>query len=301
MNKSLSLLAVGLFSCFLLSSPVFADEVLLDHKGVNLRADLNLADDKKLEDGVVMMLHGTLAHNRMEIMSTVSELLNDAGYNTLAVNLSFAIDKRAEGMLDCGVEHRHLHEDAVYELAAWTNWLKQEGAGKVAIWGHSRGGNQVAWFASERDSDDLLSQFILVAPATYSAEKAAAGYKKNYGKPLAEVMAEARKLIEADKGSTLMNVPGFVYCENATASAEAFVSYGKSDARKNTPDLLNKISKPTLLVIGSADEVVADLSKQLEGFSQDNVRMETIDGAGHFFRDLYADDMVEMIDGFLAW
>lgn len=298
-NYLSSVLATVLLAGALFST-VSADEVLLEHDGIKLRADLNLADDKTLQDGVVMMLHGTLAHNRMEIMTTVSELLNDAGYSTLAVNLGYAIDERAEGMLDCAIEHRHRHEDAVEELQAWMDWLKEEGAGKVAVWGHSRGGNQVAWFASEHDSD-LISQFVLVAPATYSAEKAVSSYDESYKASLKELMDKAQQMVDAGKGDELMEVPGFVYCENAKASAEAFVSYGRADERKHTPALLPKISKPTLVVIGSADDVVADLPEQLKDFSQDNIQLATVEGAGHFFRDLYADEMVEMIDEFLGW
>ncbi|MEZ5535912.1 MAG: alpha/beta hydrolase [Thiolinea sp.] len=216
------------------------------------------------------------------------------------MNLSYAIDQRAEGMLDCAIEHRHRHEDAVTELSAWVDWLKQEGAGKVAVWGHSRGGNQVAWFASEHDSE-LISQYILVAPATYSAEEATASYEQRYGASLSELMAKAQELSDAGKGDELMEVPGFVYCEGAKASADAFLSYGRADERKHTPNLLGKITKPTLLVIGSADDVVADLPEQLKDFSQDNIQVATIDGADHFFRDLYADEMAEMIEEFLAW
>lgn len=298
-NYLSSILATVLLAGALFST-AGADEVLLEHDGIKLRADLNLADDKTLQDGVVMMLHGTLAHNRMEIMTTVSGLLNDAGYSTLAVNLGYAIDERAEGMLDCALEHRHRHEDAVQELRAWMDWLKAEGAGKVAVWGHSRGGNQVAWFASEHDSD-LISQFILVAPATYSAEKAVSAYDERYKASLKELLDKAQQMVDAGKGDELMEVPGFVYCENAKASAEAFVSYGRADERKHTPALLPEISKPTLVVIGSADDVVADLPEQLQDLSQDNIQLTTIDGAGHFFRDLYADEMVEMIDEFLGW
>lgn len=300
MRNYLSYWAAGLLLVGSLFTTATAEEVLLEHDGIKLRADLNLVDDKTLADGVVLMLHGTLAHNRMEIMSAVSELLNDAGYNTLAVNLSYALDQRAEGMLDCAIDHRHKHEDAVAELQVWMDWLQQEGAGKVAIWGHSRGGNQVAWYAAENDSD-FLSQVVLVAPATYDAESAASSYENRYKAALPELMDKAQKLADDGKSDELMEVPGFVYCENAKASAEAFISYGRADERKHTPNLLEKISQPTLLVIGSADEVVADLPEQLKDFSQDNLTVETIDGADHFFRDLYADEMVELMDEFLGW
>ncbi|MGB0845578.1 MAG: alpha/beta hydrolase [Thiolinea sp.] len=283
-----------------LGADVFAEEVLLKHDGIELRADLTLAEDKALQDGIVLLLHGTLAHNRMEIISTTAELLNDEGYSTLAINLGFAIDKRPEGMLDCGIEHRHKHEDAIAELNAWMGWLQEKGATKVAVWGHSRGGNQVAWFASEHDSD-LLEKLVLVAPATWNSDGAAASYEKRYGKPLSELMQKAQKLIDTDKSGEIMEVPGFVYCQDAKASAEAFLSYGRDDERKNTPTVLKKITKPVLVVIGSADEVVANLPQQLEGLNQDNLRVETVDGADHFFLDLYADEMVELITDFLDW
>jgi alpha/beta superfamily hydrolase len=114
-------------------------------------------------------------------------------------------------------------------------------------------------------------------------------------------MAKAEQMVADGKGDELMEVPGFVYCENAKATAAAFVSYGNDDGRKHTPNLLGKITKPVLLIIGSADEVVSDLPAQLKDLAQDNIQVETIEGADHFFRDLYADEMAEMIDGFLNW
>ena len=293
-----ALLVSFLVCCWNMS--VLADEVLLKHEDIELRADLTLAEDKSLSDGVVVLLHGTLAHNRMEIVATVAELLNDEGYNTLAINLGFAIDKRPEGMLDCQIEHRHQHEDAIAELNVWMSWLQGQGVSKAAVWGHSRGGNQVAWFASEHDSE-LLEKIILVAPSTWSGEYNAKNYQQRYGQPLADLMAKAQALVDVGKPDEIMTVPGFVYCQNTKASATAFLSYGRDDKRKNTPTVLQKVAKPTLVVIGSADEVVADLPAQMEKLSLDNVGVETVDGADHFFLDLYADDMVELIVDFLDW
>ncbi len=300
MNVCAQSFVVGLLLLSCWFKTVLADEVLLKHEGIELRADLTLAEDKALSDGVVILLHGTLAHNRMEIVSTTAELLNDEGYNTLAINLSFAIDKRQEGMLDCQVEHRHQHEDAITELGAWMSWLQQQGAGKVAIWGHSRGGNQVAWFVNENDND-LLDKTILVAPSTWNGKAYADSYQRRYGKPLSDLMAQAQTLVDAGKPDEMMAVPGFVYCQDAKASAMAFLSYGRDDERKNTPTVLQKITKPVLVVIGSADEVVADLPAKMEKLTQDNISLETVDGADHFFLDLYADDMVELIVDFLDW
>lgn len=277
-----------------------AEEVTLKQGDTELRADLELAEGKTVKDGVVLMLHGTLAHNQMEIMQNVAGLLKDGGYNTLNINLSYALDKRPSQMLDCAIEHKHKHEDAIAELDAWMGWLKEQGASKVALLGHSRGGNQVAWFAAEKDSA-LLEKVVMVAPATWDANKSATEYEERYKKPLAVVLAEAQKQVDAGKGDTVTELPGFVYCEKTKATADAIVSYYRDDKRKNTPDLLPQIKKPMLIVMGSADTVVADLPAKLEDVKQDNLTVETVDGADHFFLDLYADELVEKTTRFLGW
>jgi pimeloyl-ACP methyl ester carboxylesterase len=191
MNIKSQLLSVVLgFSCCF--GAVLAEEVTIKDGDTTLRADYNLAEGKTAEDGVVLMLHGTLAHNRMEIVKTMSDLLNEEGVSTLTVNLGYGLDNRAEGMLDCKIEHTHKHEDAIKEVGLWMAWLKEQGVEKVTLWGHSRGGNQIAWFASENDSD-AIDKVVLVAPATWDAEKSASGYAERYGKPLSEIMSEAEK------------------------------------------------------------------------------------------------------------
>jgi pimeloyl-ACP methyl ester carboxylesterase len=297
LSRWASIAAFTLFSAF---SAVQAEEVTVKQGDITLRGDLSLAEGKTTKDGVILMLHGTLAHNQMEIMQSLAGLLKENGYNTLNINLSFGIDKRPSAMLDCTIEHKHKHEDAVAELDTWMNWLKAQGASKVVLLGHSRGGNQVSWYAAEKDSD-LLEKVVAIAPATWDAGNAAKEYEERYTKPLADLLADAQKLVDAGKGDTIMDVPGFVYCEKAKATAVAFVSYYKDDERKNTPSLLPKIKKPMLIARGSADEVVADLPAQLEKVKQDNLTVETIDGADHFFLDLYADELAEKIVAFVGW
>ena len=289
-----------LLALSLACSALQAEEVTVKQADTTLRGELTLAKDKTLKDGVVLMLHGTLAHNNMEIMQTVADLLKDKGYNSLRVNLSYGLDKRASTMLDCGIEHRHKHEDALNELETWLNWLKQQGVSKVALFGHSRGGNQIAWYVAEK-TPELLDTIILVAPATWDAKQTASDYQERYKQPLAPLMAEAEKSSQAGKAHNLMTLPGFVYCENAKASAEAVLSYYRDDARKNTPSLLGKMTKPVLVVVGSEDKVVADLARQLADIKQETLKVTTIEGADHFFLDLYADELADKTTEFLAW
>lgn len=90
-----------------------------------------------------------------------------------------------------------------------------------------------------------------------------------------------------------MKWPDVLWVSELKNTFDSIFSCYKEDERKNTPSLLLEISKPMLIVMGSADEVVADLPEKLEGVQQDNLTVETIDGADHFFRDLYADELAE--------
>jgi len=284
-------LIMGMLGFCLAATAVQAEEVLLPHGHVQLRADFNVAEGNTEKDEVVLMLHGTLAHNRMEIVQTMSDLFNEEGINTLTVNLGYGIDKRAEGMLDCKIEHRHKHEDAVEEVKLWMDWLKEKGIEKVTLWGHSRGGNQIAWYASENDND-MISKVLLVAPATWDKAKNDAGYQERFGKSAEELLAESEGLVKESKDG-LMTLAGFVYCaDDVKVSPSAFVSYYRDDERKNTPTVIKKVSKPVMVFIGTEDDVVTGLDEQLAENAQENVKVVEIDGADHFFLDLYAEDVV---------
>lgn len=292
MKKILSLIL------FLFSFNLQAEEISLDHNGLEVSANLETVGENWAEGPVVLMTHGTLAHNRMEIMATLQELLLERGISSLAINLSLGLSNR-EGMYDCSVPHTHKHTDALDEIGLWLGWLKQQGVKSVALLGHSRGGNQTAWFAAERD-ESAISKVVLIAPQVWDEKKNGQGYQKSYGKALAPVLAKAEKLVAEGKGDTPLNPVDFIYCPESSATAEAFVSYYKADARMDTPTLLAQINKPLLVFAGSEDTVVKGLSEKMEGLDRENVRFELIDGADHFFLDLYAEELADMAAEFIS-
>ena len=65
------------------------------------------------------------------------------------------------------------------------------------------------------------------------------------------------------------------------------------------PLLLNDIELPVFVFSGSDDTVVPDLARHMAKVDRDNVRFEEIDGADHFFRDLYVYDIVDSALEFL--
>jgi len=91
----------------------------------------------------------------------------------------------------------------------------------------------------------------------------------------------------------------FIYCQNTKVSAGSFVSYNQPDTRFDTPTLLEHAKLPSLVIIGSDDHTVSDLQEKMLGVSNDRVQSIIIEGADHYFRDLYADEVIENITEFL--
>jgi len=275
-----------------------AKEVKLTHEGLTLNANFTTADGKKISDGVILITHGTLAHNGMEVIKAMQSLLAERGWNSLAINLSLGLDSRY-GMYDCSVPHKHLHTDALDEIGVWLNWLKSKGAGEVVLMGHSRGGNQTAWFAAERP-DAAIVKVVLLAPQTWNEEAAKESYNKRFGASAAAILARAEKLVAQGKGNHMLDKIGFIYCKDASTTAAAFVSYNKPDLRMHTPALLAKISVPVLVVAAANDKVVKGLVKAVEPLADDQkITLKIIDEANHYFLDFASEDAADRIDEFL--
>ena len=282
------LLAVG-------SHNLAAEPVTLSHDGLTLNADLATSGANWANGPLVLMTHGTLAHNRMEIMAGLQGMLADRGVSSLAINLSLGLDKRPSAMYDCPTPHTHKHTDALDEIGAWLGWLKAQGARQIVLLGHSRGGNQTAWFAAERP-DPSIVRVILIAPGGWNPGYGAGDYRKRYDKDLAPVLKQARELVAAGKPKQMMQPLDFIYCEQTAASAEAVLSYYEPDQLRDTGDLLPKIQVPVVVFLGSEDKVVKGAAERMESVADgERIRLEVVDGADHFFRDLYSEDIADSI------
>ena len=278
--------------------PAPAEEVKINHGGLTLNADLELAGGKTLADGVVLMTHGLLAHKGMEIMMALKGLLAERGVNTLAINLSLDLDDR-HGMVDCPTPHRHRDADAMGEIAAWVAWLNNKGAGPVTLLGHSRGGNQAARYAAG-NPDPAVKRLVLVAPATSNPGKPARGYYRRYKKDLAPLLKKARDLMAAGKGDALMKDVDFLYCPKTTVTAATFADYYGANPERDTPSVIRRITLPVLAVAGGSDRVNPHFGKKMKKLPQANVKLVVIEDAGHFFRDLFGEDLADAIAEFIA-
>jgi pimeloyl-ACP methyl ester carboxylesterase len=261
--------------------PVWAEPVQLKSGQTRLNGNLELAEGRKTADGIALILHGMLSHDRQETIVALQENLKKRGISSLAITLSLGVDNR-EGQRPCGLLHDYALAGAQREIAAWMAWLRAQGAGSIDLIGFSRGGLQIAVLAPKLTR---VGHVVLMAPAFATSEELAAAYQRAFGHPLAEPLAEA-------KASPLQKITvDYLQCKDAPVLGATFL-----DAYQDVPPTLAaETQHPTLVVVAGKDEVVPDLDKKLPS----QVQRVVIDGSGHFFPDLYGEDAADAIAKFL--
>lgn len=299
MNKNITRLqAFMMMLGLLVASAARAGEITLPYRGITLNGTLELAEGRTLADGVVLMVHGTMSHKDMGTMRHFRSMFRKNGYSTLAVNLGLDVDNR-QGNYDCAVPSTHRYGDALDEIGAWLDWLRQQGAGRVVLFGFSRGGHQAAWFAAER-GHPAIESVVLLAPLIPAQFVEPAGYESRFGKPLKPNLERAQALVKAGKGKALIERIGFLNCDETSVTAESFLSYYTIDPKHDLLPLLQRIEKPTFVVVAGADAIVRDLDKLVAPLADGKrLRMVVVPGSDHFFRDLYGEDAMDEILKFL--
>ncbi len=247
----------------------------------------------------IVMLHGTLAHANMEIMSTLAEVFAEYGFETLRVSLSLGLNDRY-GMLACDQTQRHRHADAIAELATWVSWLEDQGRQSFLLLGHSRGTNQVARYATT-ESQVSPAGLILVAPPVWDAVAASDAYAERAGQPLEPLVARATQLVKSDQGDETLDDVVFLHCAEARVTAASFLSYYGMDPAFDTLALTDRSQLPVIIFAGTDDPLTRGLPPAVEAMDDgERVEFVTIEGADHFFRDLYAYDLVEAVEAWLT-
>ena len=268
---------------------VSATPVQIDYQGVLLNA--NLQEPHQAAEGPLFLLvHGTWAHGGMEIMAQLQNGLADAGYRSLAITLSLGVNDR-QGFMSCDAVIKANHADAAAEINQWVEFSRTLNDHIVLI-GHSRGGNQVMLY--QRQYSALgVDGLVLIAPMTWRADESAVAYEAAFGQSLGPVVAQA------EASSSAVIKAGILNCPQAEVLASSFLSYYGAEPNRNTPALLSSVKRPVLVFEGTEDPLAAGFIAQVTLFeSNPNVTVQWVDGADHFFRDLFIDDI---IDGILEW
>ncbi len=220
---------------------------------------------------VVLIVHGTMGHKDMELVQQTQELLQENGYDSLAINLTLNRDNR-RGFMPCDVPQTHRHEDAMREIAAWSRWLRDQSRHEIVLLGHSRGGLQVAQYQAET-ADSAVQALAMLAP-----------------------MANRRQKNE-DRSAKKQPGKQFLHCPDApSVSEQSRKSYARSGGVSLT-EALSRVTVPADVFIGSEDNSTAVITSDEIRWDPElrHVDAHLIEGADHFFRDLYLDEVIEIL------
>jgi len=299
MKNLIKLIAISLI-LFLNVSMVSAEEVTLPFKNITLNANLEIAEGKKLSDGVVLIMHSFSAHNGMEIIKASQDALLEKEQSSLAINLSYDVDNR-HGSYDCMIPIRFKLSDAMTELDAWLNWLKSQGVKKSVLMGHSISANQVLIYAVNRN-DPAISGLVLLVPNTVGTASSRQRYETKYGTSLDSILERAKNMIADGKADQLMENTDFGFCPKSSVTADAFYDFYQQGNKFWTAHLyLPDVKVPTLVIAASMDEVQPDIEKHVKPYVDNKrISLTVIDGAGHFFRDFNIEDAIEKAVEFIA-
>jgi len=242
-------------------------------------------------DQIFLLVHGTWAHYDMEIIQTLQGLLDEAGYASLAINLSLGVNNRL-GFLSCDEPVSADQGEAVAEIAQWLAYLKKDWP-RIVLLGHSRGGLQVTMLNQQILDQSGVTHLVLIAPMVTTEALATQSYGIRFGETLADLRVRARQA-----GESFLEM-GMHHCDRVTVTGHSFLSYYDTGIKRNTLELVNNSRRPVFIAIGSEDDLMKEyqaLRSNLTGTA--NIEEYYLDGADHFFRDLYADELVEQM---LEW
>jgi pimeloyl-ACP methyl ester carboxylesterase len=258
-----------------------AEPVQIKPSLTRLNANLELPPGKTASDGVVMLVHGTLSWYGQETIAALQKNLKSHGIGSLAITLSLGVDDR-RGPRRCDVTHDYALAGAQREVGLWLEWLKGQKASRVDLLGFSRGGAQVAAVAPELG----VRRVILLAPAFATSIEQADIYQRAFAHPLQPEITEARKNPLATR------TVDFLTCKQAPVLNATFLD-GYAEL---PPRLATRTGKRTLVIVAGKDEVVPDLAKKLPS----DVKPVVIDGANHFFLDLYGEEAADVVAKFVT-
>jgi pimeloyl-ACP methyl ester carboxylesterase len=259
-----------------------AEPVQIKPSLTRLNANLELPAGKTAADGVIVLVHGTLSWYGQETIAALQKNLKAHGLGSLAITLSLGVDDR-QRTRRCDVTHDYALAGAQREVGLWLEWLKGQKASHVDLLGFSRGGAQVAAMAPELPG---VRKVVLLAPAFATSVEQADIYQRSFSHPLQPEITEARK------NPLAVRTVDFLTCKQAPVLNATFLD-GYAEL---PPRIAARIGKPTLVIVAGKDEVVPDLAKKLPS----DVKPVVIDGATHFFLDLYGEEAADAVAKFVA-
>jgi dienelactone hydrolase len=263
------------------------------HNGLVLNANLK---SNSQSDTIFILVHGTRGYKDMEIIKSLSQKIYDYGYSSLSINLSYDIDNRASEFLSCDRVHTHNEHTSIDEIVSWYRYLENQDYKNIYFIGHSRGAFNVIQAMAIINNNNIKAYLLAPVIDTYLGTKNY--YDQEHNLPYETLINNKDEFIISDRYPSI----NFLFCENARVSSSTFRSY--LDLSKNQTlypftfsivDLLKDTNSMVTIFSGTDDEILLDSYKKLNQINQPNISHILIDEADHFFRDIYLDDVIDII------
>ena len=282
-----------------------AEPVEIKYNSITLNGFYSSQSEKS--KSIAIILHGTRGHQNLELITSLKDSLLDNGVDSLTINLSYGINNRVNDFLPCDIEHKHKQSNSQHEIKLWHEYIKKIGYEKIYLIGHSRGGLDIINFYESLDSkyQEPIDSIFLLAPISETWESSLNRYKENYDIDINNFVYQRDKKLKIN----------FLGCEDATVYSDSFLDYYliggdghffNSEATQFSDRGLNlhliNTSGKVYVITASEDTIVPDtyrivkdiISKPIQS-KEKNIELYQIDGADHFFRDFYFDDLMEII------
>jgi pimeloyl-ACP methyl ester carboxylesterase len=214
-----------------------------------------------------------------------------------------AIDMRGHGDSGWDPKGRYLVEDHVSDFEGL---VKELGLRDLVLWGNSTGGRVVQVFAGKHP--DLVSRVISEDVGPERPRQIADNYAKRVQQEQAGWASEEELLAQLRKGNPRTS-PGVL---------EAYVRYGtkrRPDGRiewKRDPQLVNgfvatelwgfvrNIKSPILYILGGRSAIVPPETQEELRKTLPSAQLVTVPGVGHYPSDEQPDEVVRIVNRFLA-
>ena len=281
--------------CIITNLSVAAEKQVTISSKSNIKLNGELSSSNQ-NTSAFLIVHGTRGHKGMEIIKTLSSRLHEEGYTVLSINISYGFHNRKDEFLSCNIKHNHNEHESVGEIIAWYNYLVSKGYNKINFIGHSRGGFNIMQALSIINNKEINSFLLAPFIDTYIGTKTY--YEEELGIPYELIIKSPDNYYLADRYKPI----NFLFCENVNVSSQTFGSYLNYSRNKldypftfNILDLINESTFPVTIFSGTDDEITMDNYKIYKKIKKSNVKAITLEGGGHFFRDLYLEDVIDII------
>lgn len=232
---------------------------------------------------VFLCVHGTGSNfYGSTLFDMLSEKLLSLGISVLRINtrghdlMSVAASQRGGRRLGAAYE---IVDDCRHDLAAWIGWLKEHGAARIGLAGHSLGAVKCL-YAQAHDPDPPVSRLLAISPPRLSHSWFA---QSEQGGEFLDTYERAKLLVDAREGDTLLDVRlplPFVI------SAAGYIEKYGPDERYDYTKFIGRVNCPILQTLGERE---AGSNMAFQGAAEavaraaPAVRVEIIAGADHFY------------------